>query len=143
MVSEARIAAILMTTRTIAVVGASNNPERASYAVLRDLVAHGYDVFAVNPGLAGGHISGVPVFATLKDIPQTIDMVDIFRNSAAAGDVVLEALGLDVPPKTIWMQLGVINEEAAELARGKGLEVVMDRCPKIELSKFSDKSGRK
>ncbi len=136
MVSDQEIKHILQHTRTIAVVGASNNPERASYQVMMALAARGYDVIAVNPGLAGKIIEHIPVVSSLKDIDQPIDMVDIFRNSAAAGEVVEDALALPVLPKTIWMQLGVIHEPAAMKARQRGVSVVMDRCPKIELARL-------
>ena len=96
------------------------------------LVAKGYETWPVNPGHVGALIRGRPVSARLRDVPARIDMVDVFRNSAAAGGMVDEALRLDPLPRVIWMQLGVINEEAAERARAKGVIVVMNRCPVIE-----------
>jgi uncharacterized protein len=134
--SDAAVRDILVTTRTIAVVGASPNPARPSNEVLGVLIDRGYETFPVNPGHSGALIRGRPVSARLADVPAAIDMVDVFRNSAAAGDVVDEALRLDPPPRAIWMQLGVINEEAAARARGRGVSVVMNRCPAIELRRL-------
>jgi predicted CoA-binding protein len=130
------IRAILKETRTIAVVGASPNPARPSNDVLGFLIAKGFETFPVNPGHAGALIRGRPVSARLVDVPERIDMVDVFRRSAAAGSVVDEALRLDPLPRVIWMQLGVIDEEAAERARAKGVSVVMNRCPKIEFGRL-------
>ena len=123
---------ILESVRTIAVVGASPNPTRPSNEVLGFLVDRGYETWPVNPGHAGALIRGRPVSARLADVRAPIDMVDVFRNSANAGGAVDEALKLDPLPRVIWMQLAVINEEAAASARAKGLTVVMNRCPKIE-----------
>ncbi len=130
--SPAEVQALLKTVKTIAMVGASNNEERPSYGVMRFLQKLGYRVIPVNPGLAGQEMLGEKVYATLADIPEAIDMVDIFRNSEAAGAAVDEAIG--VGAKVVWMQLGVINEAAADRAVAAGLKVVMNRCPKIELS---------
>lgn len=127
------IAELLTHTRRIAVVGASPNPERASNRVLQFLMAQGYDVVAVNPGHAGGTIHGAPVVTSLADAG-SLDMVDIFRNSEDAGGVVDEAIHLGA--KSVWLQLGVINEGAAERAAAAGLSVVMDRCPKIEIARL-------
>ncbi len=130
--SDEAIRAILTGVRTIAVVGASPNPARPSNEVLGFLVDRGYEVWPVNPGHAGALIRDRPVSARLADVPARIDMVDVFRNSANAGGAVDEALKLDPLPRVIWMQLAVINEEAAARARAKGVTVVMNRCPKIE-----------
>ena len=138
---DALIRDILATTRTIAIVGASANPARPAFFVLKYLQQRGFRVIAVNPGLAGGTIEGAPVFARLADIPEPVDMVDIFRNSEAAGGIVDEALALAPLPKVIWMQLTVRNDEAAARAAAKGLRVVMDRCPKIEFGRLSGEIG--
>ena len=130
--SDEVIRAILTETRTIAVVGASPNPARPSNDVLGFLVDRGYETWPVNPGHARALIRGRPVSARLADVPVRIDMVDVFRNSANAAGAVDEALKLDPLPRVIWMQLAVINEEAAARARAKGVTVVMNRCPKIE-----------
>jgi predicted CoA-binding protein len=123
------IHAILTGTRRIAVVGVSNKPDRASNAVLRFLVQRRFEVVGVNPGLAGQTIHGVPVVASLEEAGP-LDMVDVFRASDLVGPVVDDAIRLGA--RTVWMQLGVINPEAADRARAAGLAVVMDRCPIIE-----------
>jgi hypothetical protein len=128
--------AVLRKVKTVAVVGASANPERPSYEVAAFLMSRGYRVTGVNPGLAGQTILGAPFVASLKDLPEPVDMIDIFRNSAAAGGVVQEVLPLDWRPLVIWMQLGVRNEPAAALAKAQGIEVIMNRCPKIEYSRL-------
>jgi uncharacterized protein len=130
--ADETIREILNRVRTIAVVGASPNPARPSNGVLGFLIARGYETYPVNPGHAGGSIRGRPVSARLADVPVSIDMVDVFRRSSAAGGVVDEALMLDPLPAAIWMQLGVIDEEAAKRARAKGVTVMMNRCPSIE-----------
>ena len=135
--TDTMIAAILKQTRHIAVVGFSANPDRPSHSVAAFLQSRGYEIHPVNPGLAETKALGRTIYARLADIPVAIDMVDIFRNSESAGGVVDEALMLNPLPKTIWMQLGVVNEEAARRAEAKGVAVVMDRCPKIELARLS------
>ncbi len=128
------IRALLLETRTIALVGASDRPDRASHGVMKSLLDHGYDVTPVNPVLAGKSILGRTVVSALTDIPGPIDLVDIFRNSDAAGEVVDAAI--EVGAKAVWMQLGVINDGAAKRAETAGLKVVMDRCPKIEFARL-------
>jgi predicted CoA-binding protein len=128
---------ILLSVRTIALIGVSGSDVRPSNLVLRYLLDKGYEVHPVNPGLAGGELFGATVYGSLKDIPVSLDMVDIFRNSKAAGDITDEALALDPLPKVIWMQLGIRNEEAARRAEAKGVKVVMNRCPKMEYGKLS------
>ncbi|MDH2310426.1 CoA-binding protein [Methylobacterium brachiatum] len=138
---EAQIRKILNDTRTIALVGASANPARPSWIVLKYLIDRGYAVTPVNPGLAGQDLLGRRVVAALADIPEPIDMVEIFRNSAAAGPLVDEALGLDPLPKVIWMQLGVHDDAAAARAEARGVTVIMNRCPKIEYGRLSGEIG--
>ena len=128
---------MLRSVKTIAIVGAANNPARPSWIVLKYLLDRGYDVIPVNPGLAGGEILRRTVYAKLADIPRPVDMVEIFRNSEAAGPITDEALTLDPLPKVIWMQLSVRNDEAAARAEARGVKVVMDRCPKIEFGRLS------
>lgn len=139
--SDAYIRGILDDVKTIAMIGASANNVRPSYFVLKYLLAKGYDVIPINPGHAGKEILGQKVYASLADVPKAIDMVDIFRNSEAAGAVVDEALSLDPKPKVIWMQLTVRNDEAAKRAEDQGVKVVMDRCPKIEYGRLSGEIG--
>ncbi|MEY3083157.1 MAG: hypothetical protein RJA94_3142 [Pseudomonadota bacterium] len=128
---------ILQTVKTIALVGASANDVRPSYFVMKYLIDKGYDVIPVNPGLAGQQILGQTVYASLGDIPKPVDMVDIFRNSDAAGPITDEALALSPKPRVIWMQLSVRNDEAAARAEAAGLQVIMNRCPKMEYGKLS------
>ncbi len=124
---------ILTTTRRIALVGASDKPDRPSFGVMRFLLAQGFEVTPVNPGLSGQSILGRTVVAALEEAAP-LDMVEIFRNSAAAAEPMLEATRLGA--KTLWLQLGVINEPAAAVARAAGLQVVMDRCPAIEMPRL-------
>ena len=132
---------VLSATKTIAVVGISANENRPSYFVFKYLMARGFTMIGVNPGLAGQTLLGAPIYASLKDVPVPIDMVDIFRNSEAAGPIVDEALALEPKPKFIWMQLSVRNDEAAARAEAKGVTVIMNRCPKIEHGRFSGEIG--
>lgn len=125
--------AILTATRVIAVVGASPRPERPSYDVMRFLLSRGYRVYPVNPGQAGKEILGCPVVASLADVPEPIDMVDVFRSPDQVDGIVTELLALKDRPKTLWLQIDVIAPDAAQRASAAGLDVVMDRCPKIEL----------
>ena len=130
--------AIFRQTKTVACVGVSTNPVRPSYFVARYLSLRGFKVIGVNPAYAGTMLFGTPIQASLADIPADthIDMVDVFRRSDQAGAVVDEALATRPELKTIWMQIGVINEQAANRAMAKGLRVVMDRCPKIEYQRL-------
>lgn len=129
---------ILTETKVIALVGASAKPERPSHGVMRYLQRRGYRVIPVNPGLEGQALNGEKVYRSLADIPQSetgpVDMVDIFRNSAAAEAPALEAIAIGA--KTVWMQLGVTHEPAAAKARAAGLNVVMNRCPAIEIPRL-------
>lgn len=143
---DAQIRTILNGTRTIALVGASANPARPSWIVLKYLLDRGYAVTPVNPGLAGQDLLGRRVMASLAEVQaaqgdQPIDMVEIFRNSAAAGPLVDEALALTPLPKVIWMQLGVRDDAAAARAEACGLTVIMNRCPKIEYGRLSGEIG--
>lgn len=139
--SDDYINSILRKVRSIAMVGASANEVRPSYFVLKYLKLRGYQMFPINPGLAGKTILDLPVYASLAALPGPVDMVDIFRNSEAAGAVVDDVLALPVRPKVIWMQLTVRNDEAAAKAEAAGIEVVMNRCPKIEYGRLSGEIG--
>jgi uncharacterized protein len=125
---------ILATTKRIALVGASNNLSRASYSVMAFLIRHGFDVTPVNPALAGQEIHGRKVVASL-DEAAPLDMVELFRNATHVEEPVNDAIRLGA--KTIWMQLGVVNEAVAKTAREAGLNVVMDRCPAIEIPRLA------
>ena len=138
---EAYIRGILHEVKTIAMVGASANQARPSYFVLKYLAARGFTMLPINPGLAGGEIAGIKVYGSLAEAPGPIDMVEIFRNSEAAGAVVDEALALSPLPKVIWMQLSVRNDAAAARAAARGVKVVMNRCPKIEYGRLSGEIG--
>lgn len=135
------IRGIMTSVKRIALVGASANEARPSFIVIKYLLDRGYDVIPVNPGLAGQILLGKTVYADLASIPGPIDMVEIFRNSDAAGPITDEALALEPLPQVIWMQLSVRNDEAAARAESRGVKVVMNRCPKIEYGRFSGEIG--
>src|SRR5215467_11063558 len=132
--SDAQLRGILQRIRTIAMVGASSNWNRPSYFVMKYLQGKGYRVIPVNPGIAGQLLLGEKVYASLRDIPEPIDMVDVFRPAGEAPTIVEEAIAAGA--KVVWMQLGIRNDEAAAVAEGAGLEVVMNRCPKIEFGRL-------
>ena len=134
---DAYIRGILNTVKTIAMVGVSNKESRPSYFAFKYLLERGYRMIPVNPGLAGGELLGQKVYARLADIPEPVDMVDVFRASPYAVGIVEEALALQPRPRVVWMQLGIRNEAAAALAEQNGLKVVMNRCPKIEYGRLS------
>ena len=128
------IAELLTNARNIAMVGASDRPDRPSYGVMKFLQSHGYRVFPVNPQITGEHVHGEFVWRELAQIGEPIDIVDIFRRPQAAGDAVDQAIA--VGAKAVWLQLGIVNEKAAERAEQAGLKVVMDRCIKIEIMRL-------
>lgn len=134
--TDAQLRRILTSTLTIALVGWSPNPDRPSHRVAEFLVRKGYRVIPVNPGQAGTAALGETVRASLAEITEPVDMVDIFRRSEDAGKVVDEAMATLSGVKTIWMQLGVEDHDAAARARTKGLDVVMNRCPAIEIPRL-------
>ena len=131
---DAEIKALLESARTIAMVGASDRPDRPSYGVMKRLQDHGYRVIPVNPQITGEHVHGEFVFRELAQLGDPIDIVDIFRRPQAAGEAVDEAIAIGA--KAVWLQLGVINEEAAARAEAAGLKVVMDRCPAIDIPRL-------
>lgn len=131
---DAAIKTLLETARTIALVGASDRPDRPSYRVMATLQTHGYRVIPVNPQITGEHLHGEFVFRDLDQLGDPIDIVDIFRRSDAVGPIVDQAIAIGA--KAVWMQLGVIDETAAARAEAAGLQVVMDRCPAIEIPRL-------
>lgn len=128
------IRALLEQTRTIAMIGASDRPDRPSNRVMAMLQRHGYRVIPVNPQITGEHVHGEFVWRDLTQIGEPIDLVDIFRRPEAAGEAVDQAIAAGA--KAVWMQLGVVNQAAAERAEAAGLQVVMDRCPAIEIPRL-------
>jgi uncharacterized protein len=132
--NDTYIRGILRRTRVIAMPGASTSWNRPSFFVMKYLQRKGYRVIPVNPRATGQEILGEPVVGSLGDIGSPVDMVDIFRNSEAAGQITDEAIAIDA--KSVWMQIGVRNDDAAKRATDAGLDVVMDRCPKIEFSRL-------
>lgn len=131
---DADIKALLEGARTIALVGASDRPDRPSYGVMKRLQDHGYRVIPVNPQITGEHVHGEFVFRDLHQLGDPIDIVDIFRRPDAAGAAVDEAIA--VGAKAVWLQLGVVNHAAAARAEAAGLQVVMDRCPAIDIPRL-------
>jgi predicted CoA-binding protein len=134
---DSYIRGILNTVKTIAMVGASAKDNRPSYFAFKYLAERGYNMIPINPGLAGKELLGRKIYGSLSEVPEPIDMVEIFRASQYALPLVQEALTLNPKPRVVWMQLTVRNDEAAALAEGNGLKVVMDRCPKIEYGRLS------
>ena len=131
--SEAYIKEVLREVKSIAVVGASANRKRDSHKVMESLIQHGYQIFPINPNEQGNRILGQLCYSNLSSVPEKIDMVDVFRAKDAVVGVTEEAILIGA--KVLWTQLGIINEEASELAKSTGLKVIMNRCPKIELEK--------
>jgi predicted CoA-binding protein len=138
---DSYIRGILNTVKTIAMVGASAKDNRPSYFAFKYLGERGYNMIPINPGLAGKELLGRRIYGRLSEVPEPIDMIDIFRASKYAVPVVQEALTLSPKPRVIWMQLGVRNDEAAVLAEANGMKVVMNRCPKIEYGRLSSEIG--
>src|SRR3954462_1797234 len=138
---DSYIRGILNTVKTIAMVGASAKDNRPSYFAFKYLLARGYNMIPINPGLGGKELLGRKIYARLSEVPEPIDMVEIFRASQYALPIVQEALTLSPKPSVIWMQLSVRNDEAAALAQANGMKVVMDRCPKIEYGRLSSEIG--
>ncbi|MBE5213010.1 CoA-binding protein [Pectobacterium sp. A535-S3-A17] len=132
--NDREIESVLKTVKTIAVVGASDNPSRPSYGVMAYLLKQGYEVIPISPKLSGQTLLGQKAYASLADIPKPVDMVDVFRQPEAAYEIAKEAIAIGAT--VLWLQIGVINEQAAILAHDAGLKVVMDRCPKIEIPRL-------
>jgi uncharacterized protein len=140
---DAYIAGVLTDVRVVAMVGASANTSRPSYFAMKYLLAKGYRVIPINPGLVGQTLLDQPVLASLQDLVAPVDMIDVFRNSEAALEVTREAISLKdtLGIKVVWMQLGVTHMQAALEAEAAGLRVVMNRCPKIEYGRLSGEIG--
>jgi len=138
---DSYIRGILNTVKTIAMVGASAKDNRPSYFAFKYLLERGYNMIPINPGLGGKELLGRKIYSRLSEVPEPIDMVEIFRASQYALPIVQEALTLSPKPSVIWMQLTVRNAEAAALAEANGMKVVMDRCPKIEYGRLSSEIG--
>lgn len=134
LIADEDIKALLETTRTIAMIGASDRPDRPSNRVMAMLQRHGYRVIPINPQITGEHVHGEFVWRDLGQIGEPIDLVDVFRRPEAAGEAVDQAIAAGA--KAVWMQLGVINQSAADRAEAAGLKVVMDRCPAIEIPRL-------
>src|SRR5215468_7566268 len=132
--SDAQLRSILQRVKTIAMVGASSNWNRPSYFVMKYLQGKGYRVIPVNPGIAGQQLLGETVYASLRDIPERVDMVDVFRAARETPAIVEDAIAIGAP--VVWMQLGIRNDEAAAKAEAAGIEVIMNRCPKIEFGRL-------
>ncbi|MBA93089.1 MAG: CoA-binding protein [Phyllobacteriaceae bacterium] len=138
---DAYIAGILNDVKTVAIVGASANEVRPSFFVLKYLIDKGYTVQAINPGHAGKTIDRAMTYASLADLPEPVDMIDIFRASAAVPGITDEILALPWRPKVVWMQLTVRDEESAARLEAEGIRVVMNRCPKIEYARLAREIG--
>jgi predicted CoA-binding protein len=138
---DSYIRGILNTVKTIAMVGASAKDNRPSYFAFKYLMERSYNMIPINPGLAGKELLGRKIYGRLSEVPQPIDMIDIFRAANYAVPIVQEALTLTPKPRVIWMQLTVRNDEAAALAEANGMKVVMNRCPKIEYGRLSSEIG--
>src|SRR5256714_6938433 len=138
---DSYIRGILNTVKTIVMAGASAKDNRPSYFAFKYLMERGYNMIPINPGLGGKELLGRKIYGRLAEVPEPIDMVDVFRASKYALPVVQEALTLNPKPRVIWMQLSVRNDEAAALAEANGMKVVMDRCPKIEYGRLSSEIG--
>ena len=134
--SDEAIAQLLVQAKRIALVGASAKPERPSHRVMQFLLDEGYEVFPINPGLAGQKLLGQTVYASLAALPTRVDMADIFRDAASLPEVTQEVVDAGIP--AIWTQLGVVHSEAERTAADAGLQVVVDRCPAIEIPRLRD-----
>lgn len=139
--SDSLLRTILGSVKTIAIVGASANRSRPVFLVMKYLLSKGFHVIPINPGQAGGEILGQTVYPRLGDVPEPIDMVDIFRRPDVVPGIVDEALALSPRPKVIWMQLGVRHDEAAAKAEAAGITVIMNRCPKIEYGRLAGENS--
>ena len=135
------IADVLRRVKRVAVIGASANPVRPSYFVVKYLIAKGYEVHPINPGAAGGEILGRPAYASLAEVPGPVDMVDVFRRADALPGIVGEIMALDELPEVVWLQLGIRDDAVARALEMAGIKVVQDRCPKIEYARLSGEIG--
>ena len=134
--SDEAIAQLLEQVKRIALVGASAKPERPSHRVMQFLLDEGYEVLPINPGLAGQNLLGQTVYASLADLPTSVDMADIFRDAVSLADVTQDVVAAGIP--AMWTQLGVVHSEAEQTASDAGLQLVVDRCPAIEIPRLRD-----
>ena len=134
--SDEAIAQLLLQAKRIALVGASAKPERPSHRVMQFLLDEGYEVLPINPGLTGQRLLGQQVYASLADLPTRVDMADIFRDAASLPEVTQDVMAAGVP--AMWTQLGVVHSEAEQTAVSAGLQLVVDRCPAIEIPRLRD-----
>ena len=133
---EHHVRRLLQETRSIAIVGASSNPNRPSFFVVKYMLAKGYHVFPINPGKAGGEIAGARVYGSLSDLPEPVDMVDVFRNVDALPGIASEIIALPTLPKLVWFQLGIRDDAIASVLETAGITVIQNRCPKIEYGRL-------
>ena len=134
--SDEAIAQLLMKAKRIALVGASAKPERPSHRVMQFLLEESYEVLPINPGLSGQSLLGQTVYASLADLPTKVDMADIFRDAASLPEVTQDVVAAGIP--AMWTQLGVVNNEAERTGLNAGLQMVVDRCPAIEIPRLRD-----
>ena len=134
--SDEAIAQLLLQAKRIALIGASAKPERPSHRVMQFLLDEGYEVLPINPGLAGQKLLGQTVYAAVVELPTSVDMADIFRDAASLPEVTQDVVATGIP--AMWTQLGVVHSEAEQTAIGAGLQVVVDRCPAIEIPRLRD-----
>ena len=139
--SDDHIRAVLRSVRSIAVIGASSNPNRPSSFVAKYMAAKGYDLYPINPGHVGKEIAGATTYASLADLPGPVDMVDVFRRVDALPGVAQEIIALPVLPKVVWFQLGIRDDAVAAFLEMAGMTVIQDRCPKIEYARLCGEIG--
>ncbi|MDD9909688.1 MAG: CoA-binding protein [Ahrensia sp.] len=139
--ADADIRSVLKSVKTIAIIGASANPNRPSYFVAKYMASKGYEIFPINPGQAGKEIAGAMTYASLADLPAPVDMIDIFRRAEALPGIVREIMQMGDLPKVVWMQLGIRDDAIASALEMAGITVIQNRCPKIEYARLCGEIG--